>query len=131
MPGFSQAIAATSGSGESADAISGQTADSGSGQSANATSAGNETPKREEDNAIEKPSLGDIFKNSRIYLPNENEMAKTKMFIDKKVSQKATLTTLDLSNGQPKGAIMFMEGFKDDTVKLGFKELFGHHKKVP
>ena len=73
MPGFIQAIAATSGSGESADAISGQTADSGSGQSGNATSAGNETPKREEDNAIEKPSLGDIFKNSRIYLPNEND----------------------------------------------------------
>ena len=122
MPGSSQSAAANSGSGESADAISGQTADSGSGQSANATSAGNETPKREEDNAIEKPSLGDIFKNSRIYLPNENEMARNaKMFTDKKVSQKATLTTLDLSNGQPKGAIMFMEGLKDDTTKEDIK----------
>ena len=45
----------------------------------------------------------------------------TKMFIDKKVSQKATLTTLDLSNGQPKGAIMFMEGLKDDTTKEDIK----------
>ena len=43
------------------------------------------------------------------------------MFIDKKVSQKATLTTLDLSNGQPKGAIMFMEGLKNDTTKEDIK----------
>ena len=48
-------------------------------------------------------------------------MRMTKMFIDKKVSQKATLTTLDLSNGQPKGAIMFMEGLKDDTTKEDIK----------
>ena len=97
MPGSGQSAAANSGSGESADAISGQSADaisgeladvisgpaadaisgesadSGFGQSANVTSAG-----------YEKPSLEDIFKNSRIYLPNENEMArnaKTTMFI--------------------------------------------------
>ena len=121
-----QAAATTSSSSESADAISGQAADSGSGQSANATSAGNETPKSEKDNTIEKPSLEDIFKNSRIYLPNEieNEMArnaKTTRFIDKKGSKKATLTTLDLSKGQPKGAIMFMEGLKDDTTKEDIK----------
>ena len=144
MPGSSQLAAANSGSGESADAISGQSAattssssesadaisgqaaDSGSGQSANATSAGNETPKSEKDNTIEKPNLEDIFKNSRIYLPNEieNEMArnaKTTRFIDKKGSKKATLTTLDLSKGQPKGAIMFMEGLKDDTTKEDIK----------
>ena len=89
MPGSGQSAAANSGSGESADAISGQSADaisgeladvisgpaadaisgesadSGFGQSANVTSAG-----------YEKPSLEDIFKNSRIYLPNENEMAR-------------------------------------------------------
>ena len=136
MPGSSQSAAANSGSGESADAISGQaaattsssgeSADAISGQSANATSAGNETPKSEKDNTIEKPSLEDIFKNSRIYLPNEieNEMArnaKTTRFIDKKGSKKATLTTLDLSKGQPKGAIMFMEGLKDDTTKEDIK----------